>query len=190
MKADRTLRRYTILSSGNVDLLHAAVANALWIGADPRTIAVFEGAPKLSREERLCAYLERRVEERDFVEMLIFDNMQGRRFKRFKVLNFGFFQAFLHYLTDEVEGGACDILYLPIVPIASENEEWTYHGIRYFEGVEVAFGDIGALCLSKTGAEHLLRRLRGEGTRMPGVFCLKEAPVKPYEWRYERGAYD
>ena len=190
MKEDRTLRKYTILSSGNVDLLHAAIANALWTVTNPGRIDVFRCDPKLSREEQFCQYLEARLEDEDYVDMLIFDNMHSRRFKRFKVLNFGFFESFVNHLTHKKKESVCDIIYLPICPMSSENEQDTYHGIKYFEGLHVEFADIGAICISKAGAQQLLARLRRNPIPMPGVFCFKDALVKPYEWKYERGAYD
>ena len=50
--------KWTIISQGNVDLIHAGISNGWDIGVPPKSFRVFKGKRSLRHHQNLCLFLE------------------------------------------------------------------------------------------------------------------------------------
>ena len=169
------MHKYTILSSGDENSLHASIANAFWILTPPSRLEVFSAPEAASPEEALQAFLDTHIEyHENRIDFLIFDNIRMNRYKRFKVLTFGFFKKL-------VEGGIltkCDdfkVLYLPTSEIHSNNKIYDHERVSFYEGVIP--DNFGALCVSPAGVEFL----KDPSIDTSGIFCMQYNWVIPFQ---------
>lgn len=167
--------KYTILSLGDVNSLHASIANAFWILTPPSRLEVFSASGASRPEEVLQAFLDTRIEsDENRIDFLIFDNIRMHRYKRFKVLTFGF----LEKLVERGILAKCEdfkVLYLPTSEIHSDNKIYDHERVSFYEGV---IPDTpGALCVSPAGVEFL----KDPSIDTSGIFCMQYNWVIPFQ---------
>ena len=179
--------KWIILSSGNTDLLHAAVGNAIWIDVPNRNIERFDGTP--DPRETLMRYLELKSKGPNTVDVVSSDATYMKRIERFYVTDEYMVRASIKWLKSESESNF-DILVFP-------NKEIPYNNFPFVTGVNrrpIYRGNIDVeiekclLCVSKAGASMLLEALE-KGT-LPEMYFFRRAMVTQYQWRYGEGCYD
>ena len=169
------MHKYTILSSGAENSLHASIANAFWILTPPSRLEVFSVSGAASPEEVLHTFLDTRIEHHEKrIDFLIFDNIRMNRYKRFKVLTFGF----LEKLVERGILAKCDdfkVLYLPTSEIHSDNKIHNHERVSFYEGVIP--DNFGALYVSPAGIEFL----KDPSIDTSGIFCMQYNWVIPFQ---------
>ena len=180
--------KWIILSSGNTDLLHAAVGNAIWIGVNGEHIERFDGTP--DPRETLMRYLELKSNDvSDTIDVISSDATYMKRIERFYVTDNYMVRGSIKQLKSKSERNF-DILVFP-------NKETSDGNFPFATGVNrrpIYRGNIDVeiekclLCVSKEGASILLDAL--EKQTLPEMYFFRRAMVTQYQWRYGEGCYD
>ena len=180
--------KWMILSSGNMDLLHAAVANAIWIDVRSKDIERFDGTP--DPRETLMRYLKLKSSDvSDTIDVISSDATYMRRIERFYVTDNYMVRASIEWLKSELERDF-DILVFPNKEIPDDNSSVAMAVNRrpiYRGNIDVEIEKC-LLCVSKEGASILLDTLE-KGT-LPEMYFFRRAMVTQYQWRYGEGCYD
>lgn len=180
--------KWVILSSGNTDLLHAAVGNAIWIGIQGQHIERFDGTS--DPQETLLRYLELKSKDAsDTVDVISLDATYMKRIERFYVATDYTVSASIKQLKSKSERNF-DILVFPNKDIPNGNFPFVTAPNRrpiYRGNIDVEIEKC-LLCVSKAGASLLLEAL--EKGILPEMYFFRRAMVTQYQWQYGEGFYD
>ena len=175
------IRNWTVLSSGNRDLLHLALTSCAWIGADHIPVERFDGVP--DRKATLLAYLaEKKKGEKKHISMAIYDRMYMKRQHRFSVPDYFFFEGCVKNIGD------FNVLILPSVPITSE-PKWKCGGRDIYYGQINVDITTCAMFVTPRGAAELHDALVAD-TALPDMFYFRDPVITEYQWDYGEGCYD
>lgn len=176
------IKNWTVLSSGNRDLLHLALASCAWIGADHIPLERFDGT--LDRKATLIAYLARKRAEQSVsdISMVIYDQMYMKRQHRFSVPDYFFFEGCVKNI------GNFNVLILPSVPITSE-PKWKCVGRDIHYGQIDVNITTSAMFVTPRGAAELHDALVAD-TALPDMFYFRDPVITEYQWDYGEGRYD
>ena len=181
------INKWIILSSGNVDLLHAAIANAIRIGVHGEMLERFD-VGSTDVKSALIRYLTSKSEDTSGAwDIFIPDIYYMTGPSRFRVLNFQFLLNTVRVITRDYDLGT--IVFSDIGLTGEEKLDYI-HGIpMYCEVPNVDITDC-VLCISAEGAMQLLEYLRHPLETLPEMYFIQGTWIKKHQWEYKRGCYD
>ena len=180
---------WVVLSSGNRDLLHVALATASYSGMYLPYIKRFDGTP--DRRQTLLKYLNtKRKENGDWLlDFVVHDRMRFRRFNRFSVPTYFYLEAYVKFMQIHPDPHRSkDILALSTQPLVAKDGERQLHA-AWFGNVEITDITTCAFILNPTGAEKLYEALRTD-SEFPKMYFIPEPMLEEYRWDYGEGCYD
>ena len=181
------INKWVILSSGNVDLLHAAVANAIRIGVPEEMLERFD-VGSTDVKSALARYLTSKSKDTsDAYDIFIPDIYYMTGPSRFRVLNFQFLCDIASVVTRDYNLGT---IVFSDTEILGNKPLMRQHGIpMYCEVPNVDITDC-MLCLSTAGAKRLLAYLHQDSETLPTMYFISGTWIKKYQWEYKRGYYE
>ena len=180
---------WTVLSSGNRDLLHVALATASYSGMYLPYIKRFDGTP--DRRETLLKYLNtKRKEDGDWLlDFVVHDRMRFRRFNRFSVPTYFYLEAYVKFMQIHPDPyRSKDILALSTQPILKKEGKQELYAAQ-FGNPQIADITTCAFILNPTGAEKLYEALTTD-SEFPKMYFIPEPMLEEYRWDYGEGCYD
>ena len=180
---------WVVLSSGNRDLLHVALATASYSGMYPPYIKRFDGTP--DRRETLLKYLDTKRQEdgdRSF-DLIMHDCMRFRRFNRFSVPTYFYFEAYVKFMQIHPDPyRSKDILALSTQPLPRKDGERKLHA-AWFGHARIDDITTCAFILNPVGAGKLYEALTTD-SELPKMYFIPEPILEDYQWDYGEGCYD
>lgn len=164
--------KWTIISQGNVDLIHAGIGNGLEIGVPRESFEVFRGEPSLTRHENLCLFLEScPADESQREIMAIFDDTYIARHNNFMRPRFPYLRQCIMDLLKRSPDNV--ILLLDPFPPMRLEKEIKFFNFIFNQGYLPDIESVGAVLASNRGCQKLLSILRGETTDTLTLFNLQ-----------------
>ena len=180
---------WVVLSSGNRDLLHVALATATYSGWYLPHIKRFDGTP--DRRETLLKYLDtKRQEDGDeSLDLVMHDRMRFGRFNRFSVPTYFYLEAYVKFMQINPDRyRSKDILVLSTQSIIRKDGERELHA-AWFGNVKIEDLTTCAFILNPIGAGKLHEALT-TGSELPKMYFIPEPILEEYRWDYGEGCYD
>ena len=173
---------WTILYSGNPDLMHVAISTAAFLGVDAEWYRRFDGTP--DKKATLINYLsEKKSDSENTIDMAIHDRMCMKRFHRFSYPDYFFIQGYVKgFLQLDM-----NILVLPSKKIPTDGAERCY-GPIYRGQIAIDVTEC-ALLLSPIGAKILYDSLTNDNP-LSEMYFFSEKMIDFYQWEYGENDYD
>lgn len=175
---------WTILSSGDRDLLHVALSTAAFINILPEAYRRFQGTP--DKKQTLISYLcQKQSDPENIIDMAIHDRMKMKRFHRFSVPDYFYLEGYVKGLLQLQP--PLDVFALPSENISTDTAKRVYGPV--YRGRPAIDLTACALFVSRIGAKKLHDALTTD-TALPELYFFSEPIIDFYKWEYGEGSYD